>query len=693
MKKIFLILSLIIFLILGCIYGILFTKTGNGIISSYIENKVNAGQKDVKLKVNNFRLTFSTLIFDAKINDDSYINISGNLALLKKTVDLEYDININDLSTLNNLTKQDLKGPFSTKGIFRGNKKESTIEGFSNIAQSETKYFLTLIDYDIKKIKLDLKDAQINHLLFLLNKPIYTKGLLSINADIKNIEKNNLDGLISANIEKGRLDNEVINKGFKQNIKSSITFRSDINAVLLGNQIKIKTDFLSSLADIFMDKTTINLDDNKIWSDYKIDIKNMNKLESVIGKKLNGEFSTIGDFIVENKDIHIKGKSNIFESTTSFDFKLEKLAPKYLTFKIEKAKVENLLQMLNEPIYATGNLNIEGDIKNLDLANLDGFILTKINEGKMINEVLNALYDKNIKDEITFDLNVDTLLVSNKAVSKTNLFTNLANLVINKASYDFNENSLNSDYLLKIPSLEKLKDFTTTKLRGEVDIVGELQNKDGALLLTGSSNILDGFLDFTLKNDDLKANLKDIDIKALTYMFNYPDMFTSNGNVTLDYNLILKKGNLKAHLVNGQFLPNEFSILINQLSKFDLTKEIYKSVNINSNINDKLLITTIDMMSKNTQIDIVDSTLDFEKNLIDAKIDTKIKTSAFAINVKGDISKPKISLDTKDLLKEKLNKQIDKNKDKIEEKLNKVLGGKIEDEKAKELIKNLKSIF
>ena len=43
-------------------------------------------------------------------------------------------------------------------------------------------------------------------------------------------------------------------------------------------------------------------------------------------------------------------------------------------------------------------------------------------------------------------------------------------------------------------------------------------------------------------------------------------------------------------------------------------------------------------------------------------------------------------------LKEKLDKQLEKKRDKIEEKLNKVLGGKAEDEKAKELIDNLKSI-
>ena len=57
------------------------------------------------------------------------------------------------------------------------------------------------------------------------------------------------------------------------------------------------------------------------------------------------------------------------------------------------------------------------------------------------------------------------------------------------------------------------------------------------------------------------------------------------------------------------------------------------------------------------------------------------------------MNKPKISLDIKDLLKQEIDKKLEKNKDKINDKIDKVLGDKIEQEKAKELIKNFKSIF
>ena len=99
------------------------------------------------------------------------------------------------------------------------------------------------------------------------------------------------------------------------------------------------------------------------------------------------------------------------------------------------------------------------------------------------------------------------------------------------------------------------------------------------------------------------------------------------------------------------------------------------------------------MKSANTEIAINNSVFDTQNNTIDATLEAKIKETSFNINVNGNTSNPKFSFDTKDLLKNEIDKQLEKNKDKIEEKINKALGGKLEDGKANELIKNLKSLF
>lgn len=693
MKKIFVSLIILIIFILSIIYVLAFTKYGNGIISSYLENRVNAGQEKVKLKINNFRLTFSKLDFNAVINDDSYMNITGDLALFKKSVDLVYDIKINDLSTLKNLTNQEFKGSFFTNGILKGDSKEAIVHGFSNIASSETKYYINLIDFKANSIQLDLKNAKIEELLNLLNKPIYTKGLLTINANVRNIDVHNLDGLLTASITKGLLDNEVINKEFEQKISSSVNFKADINASLLGDKVDIKSELVSSLFDLFIEKTSIDLKNKGVDSDYKIDVKNLNRLEGIIGKKLNGEFSTNGRIKFQDFVVFVDGKSNIIDSDTFYKFEINNNTAQNISFKVENTKVEKLLNMLNEPIHATGDLSIRGDIKNSEIAKLDGNIESKINNGKIINEVVNAVFNQELKDVITFNLESNSSLVPNQILSQIDFDTNIAKMKIQNAIYNLSDSTFNSDYLIDIASLEKIKDLTKVKLRGEAKILGKIYKSESDLFVDGKSNILGGDFNFNLQNSELKAKLINASIKELSYMLIQPEFFNSKADFTLDYDLLSKKGNLTGSLLNGHFLPNEFSKIINQLAKFDLTKEIYESVQINSNIEDKQLISNLIMKSKNTQIDIKDSFLDFEKNTIDAKLDTQIKSSNFSIKLQGEMNKPKISLDIKDLLKQEIDKKLEKNKDKINDKIDKVLGDKIEQEKAKELIKNFKSIF
>ena len=693
MKKILLLLLSLIILCLGAIYGILFTNYGNNLIASYIENKVNEGQENVKLKVNDFKLSFKTINFDAKINDDSIINITGDFDIFKQNVDLKYDIKINDLKTLKNLTKQDLKGPFSTNGVFKGDKHEAVVQGTSDIALSKTKYYVNLVDFEAKNIHIDLQGAKIEELLNLLDKPIYAKGDLNISADIKNIDISNLDGAIVANISKGKINNEVVNKEFSQTLQTAINFDGDINASLLGKIVEVKSELVTSLADIFINKTIIDLEKNKTTSDYKIDVKNLNKLEGIIGKKINGEFITTGNIVSENSITLVDGTSNILESDASYNFKIKDSNVQNINFKIENAKLEKLFHMLNEPVYAKGNLLIQGDIKNAKLDKLDGLIISKVSQAKIVNEVVNTVFKHEIKDVINVDLQVDTSLVPNQAISKALVKSNIMNLSVDNGIFDFKEASFNSDYLLKIPSLDKLKDFTKTKVRGALDIKGELQNKNNSLMINGNSKIVGGDLNFNLKNDDFSANMNNISTKELTHMFYQPEIFDSKGDFKIDYNLLVKKGTLNGKLLNGHFLANDFSNLINQLSKFDLTKEVYQTVDINSDINQSVLTSSINMKSINTQIDVNNSVLDLENSTIDARLDAKIKTSSFAVNINGNTSNPKISLDARDLIKEQLEKQLEKKKDKIEEKLNKVLGGTAEDDKAKELIKNLKSIF
>ena len=689
MKKLFLWLTLLIVFIAVLAYSIVFSKFGNELIASYIENKVNNPQQNIKFKVTNFRLRVDSLDFNAVINENSNISVNGALSIWDRWVDLKYDIKINDLSILNNLVNQNLKSELFTNGVFKGDYQSAIIQGFSNIANSETKYNLVLKDFKIKDILLELKNAKIDELLNFMNKPHYLNGDLTINANIKNIDNNNLDGKLIANISKGQLENDVINKEFNQTFSSKINIDGDIEALFLGKNAEIKTQLLTSIGNLFLEKTLVDLEKDRVVSDYKFEAKNLQKLESVLGRKLIGDFNTTGNILYDNLILSVDGNSDIFESSTVFRFKLEDNIAKDISFKVENTKIEKLLDFLNEPIYATGDLNVQGEIQNSNLEELSGTIISKISDAKLVNEVVNAVFKQELKTPVNFDMALNNQFIPNKIVSQMVLNSSLANLSAENAIYDLVEGVLKSDYLLKISSLDNLKDFTKTKLRGKLDIKGELEKKDMFLFATGKSSVLGGKLDFTLKNDDLTASLNDVSVKELSYMMYKPEFFNSRGDFSLNYNTITKQGNLVGKFFNGSFLPNDLALLINHLAKFDLTKEIYETVDLNSDINDNLLTSNFLMKSENTQIESKEAITDFDKNFIDAKLNTQIKNRSFNLSLMGEMNKPKISLGAEELLKNEIDRKLEKNRDKIEEKLNKVLDGEVDNEKAKELLKNI----
>ncbi|RXJ98838.1 hypothetical protein CRU98_08725 [Arcobacter sp. CECT 8986] len=519
MKKVFLFFLASILIFLGLVYGLLFTPTGNSVVASYIQNSVNEKLTQANFEVEEFSLTTSKIKFIANIDSNSKVNISGDLALLDKSVDLNYEVNIKDLSKLQKFTNQKLNGSFFTKGSVKGDQK--------------------LVD--------------------------------------------------------------------------------------------------------------------------------------------------------------IKGITDVFGSDTNYDAKLVNFKPTQVNLLVNKAKIEKLLYTLDQPIYAQGLLNVNAKIKNANLDTLDGIIATVITDGKVNNKIVNTAFNQKLKSLINFKGDIVTNLEPNKAISKIDFFTTPANVFVKEATVDLKTMKINSDYLVSIADLSKLYDFTQTKMRGAINLDGNIEKTAKDLKVDGKSNLLAGNLNFNLVNDDLKANIKGIDLRKLTHMMYYPDFFTSKANADVTFNTKSQKGNIDAKLLNGQFLANEFSTLINTFAKFDITKEVYEEIDLKSNIDKKVINSVINMKSKLTQIDVPKSKIDLNKSTIDAQIQTKLKGIEFNTVVSGDLNSPKVSVDTTQLLKLKIKKEgqkfIDKNKDKLKEKLREKLGAEAGGQTADDIINGFKAFF
>lgn len=663
MKKFFIVFFILILFFIFSIFGILFTNYGNSLVASYIENRVNNEQDKVELKVDKLSFTFKTLDFNARINDNSYLNINGNFEIFNRKVDLKYDIKINELENLKNLLNYDFKGSFFTNGSFVGDEKNSIIKGVSNFASGETNYNINLVDFEINNVILNSKNLKIEEFLSLLNKPIYSKGILNIDTNINNFKSKNINGNLVVNVEKGFLNNEVVNKEFNQTLSSNVSFESKISSTIIENKAISNINLNSSLFNIIFEKFELNLLNSEYFGEFNLFVKELQKLESFIEKKLKGEFNSKGLLKSANNTISVEGFSNILESESNYKIYIKDRALDTLEFKIKDAKVENFLKLLDEPVYAMGDLEASGKINNLK--ELNGNSLITLKNIKLVNEVINAVYNQNINETIILDSKIDTIFENNSAISNIDTKSNIANLNIKDLIYDFKTSNLVGKYNFTSDDLSKLKDFTKTTLKGDIKIDGNIKTNNNKLILDGKSNIAKGNFDFILNDNILDINLKDGNMRDLLILINQKDNFDAKVNMELNYNLFTKKGDLIADFLNGHFLENDFTKLVKQFANTDLTKEVYKTSKLNTKIDDKVLTSNLFMQSQRSKIEVNNSKIDLEKNLISAKIDTEIKDNKFSVSLENDLHNPTLSFDLKDVLQ--------KNIDKLGEKLNKFL--------------------
>jgi len=414
---------------------------------------------------------------------------------------------------------------------------------------------------------------------------------------------------------------------------------------------------------------------------YNLDIKDLSKLQKFTKEKLNGSVKTNGTIKGNSSLTIIDGVSDIFESKSSYTVNLEEFEPDTIVYMIKGAKIDKLLYTVNQPIYAKGFIDITGNITGAKPENLAGQITTKIYEGSVNSSIVNEKFATNLKKALTFKGEIITNLVPYNLVSTVKVFTSMANVFAKKAVVNIKDSSINSDYQVVIADLSNLYDITNTKMQGAITLDGTV-SKTKDLIVTGTSNVFNGKLDFKLKNDDFSANVNNIEVKSLTNMLYYPQIFDSRANATVTYNLIKSEGNVDASLIDGHFLPNQFSSVLNQFAKFDLTKEVYESVKLDSTINKEIINSTVKMKSKLTVIEVSNSILDTKKRTIDAIIEAKIKKMSVEAKVSGSLDNPKVKVDTSKLLKSTVTQ-------KIKEKMLK----KIDSGATKDIVKSLKGLF
>lgn len=249
-------------------------------------------------------------------------------------------------------------------------------------------------------------------------------------------------------------------------------------------------------------------------------------------------------------------------------------------------------------------------------------------------------------------------------VSKVNLEATInetSNLKVNgdinlfKQSSNLNYKTYVSNLAIFNPFLDGLKLNGSLNTSGKIDIFLKK-----SLIIGDSDNILNGKLNFNFENNLLKANLKDANSQILLKTLNQKEFFTSLFDMDLVFDKNTNVGNIELLLKNGHFLKSNFSEILKNLAKIDITKELFSETKIISQIDNKVANSTIFMQSKNVQISSNSSFIDLNKEYIDTKLQFKLKDKSFNIDLKNSLKNPDIKLDINNILQNEINRFLNK---------------------------------
>ena len=458
---------------------------------------------------------------------------------------------------------------------------------------------------------------------------------------------------------------------FKLKFDTFIIDTNNINLVAnINDSSKIKIDGkISSLFDL------------KAEFIYKIDIKDLSIFNNIVQKELKGSLEANGDLITKNGLSTIIGTSNIANSSTKYEINLNKTDIKSLDLDIKNANIDELLALLSEPIYSFGKLNLKTKLIKNSNDFFNGDFSFDINDGKINNEIVQKEFNFPIKQTITYNLKSLNKLENTNVLSDIKLISSLANLDMKNLIIDLVTKDISSNYFLDILNLRQIEEFINIALNGDLKVVGNINKNQKTLKIDGNSNIAGGVANFVLLDDNLDLKLKDANSLKLLYILNKDQFFNSNLSLDSNYNIVSKIGNINIEVKNGNFIKNNFIQKIEDFTKIDLSKEIFEYGTINSKIDNKKIYSNLNLTSKKSDIKSKDSFIDFNKNIIDTKLDINLNKNIFSVKLEDDLNKPKIIVDVQDLIKNILEKKLDKyiNKEDDAQKI--------------ELLKGIKSLF
>ncbi|WP_456485532.1 hypothetical protein [Hydrogenimonas sp.] len=436
---------ILLLLLFGATYALLFTKPGNDLLKPLIESKI-AANVPLPTKLERFTLRPNRFDMALKIGKDSLIEAKGTMNLFSQSVNGNYRVQIQELSNLQKLIGQKLNGPFHTQGTIEGNKMVMHIDGSSDIAGSSTEYHLALREFRPENLVATIEHMQIDKLLHMVNQPIYAKGIVNIEAKIPRMDIKNLKGDIVTAIRKGRVHPAPIKRDFNLSIPSNLTFAADIKTRLAQTKAISDTNLRTSIAKLLAKTLTYDIAKGSLATDYILNIPNMDRLYFLTGQHMKGAMKITGD--IKSSKNHILATAHSDTLGGAFDalYKNGKA-----DIKIKNIQTVALTDMLLYPHIFDSRANAK---ITYDTLRKKGTMHAELLDGQILPNKMSFLLKQMANFDITKEIyertTIDTDIDDKRLTSDLYMKSRLTEITSRQGVIDLDEKRIDTTLNIKI---------------------------------------------------------------------------------------------------------------------------------------------------------------------------------------------------------------------------------------------------
>ena len=662
--KIFTIIIGTFALLIGALYALLFTAPGNKIVAPFVEKQINASLP-LTTTLETFELGIDRFKIIVQLTPANRVEAEGDYDIFKQSLLGAYRLRFEDLRELEPLTTETLYGSFGLDGEIVGTQQELQVTGNSDLAEGATAFDATLKNLAPASVVVSAKHLHVDLLQKMLGKEALLHGLLDLDAKLKNLDPKQLDGVVTLNLSNGMIERAIVKRDYGLSLPDA-SFDAGADALLEGDTIRYDLKVRSALARIDS-KGTVVPESLALDLRYDLTLKELGLLEALTPIPMRGSVATKGSVTGNRDSMRVVGNADLAGSDTRYDLKLETLAPRSLSAEVKDGSVAKLLHMLKQPHYADGKINLTVDIPDARSGRLQGTVKSSVTEGVVDGKTVSKRFDFLPMPKTTFATETFTTLEKNRATTRSNIRSTLADVTGKAATVDLDTGYVRADYRIDLHDLDRLYFLTERHLEGAITLTGDVV-KEKDLDITTHADTLGGTLDITMHNDDIHAVGKSLKTLETLKMLTYPQMFDAAMNATFDYNVIKQSGSFKADLKQGVFTRNAMIDLVKKAAGMNLYKERFNGT-IESAIVKEQVTTALDLKANTSSIGGKNILLDTKRRIVNAKLDVVANNNPIGVKIKGSVDKPELSIDVSKLAEKEAKKAVEKELNKLLRKL------------------------